>query len=92
MDAEELYATARMARLTLMPQEVEKLRQAVEQMLGYFSHMKGLDVTDLKPTTHALFQENRLREDQEHAWAFPDLLLDNAPEREARFILIPNVL
>jgi aspartyl-tRNA(Asn)/glutamyl-tRNA(Gln) amidotransferase subunit C len=92
MDAEELYATAHMARLTLRPEEVERLRQAVERMLGYFSHMRGLDVDHLPPTTHALLSQNRLREDRAPAAGSPELLLENAPEREDRFILIPNVL
>ncbi len=92
MDAEELFATARMARLTLRPEEVERLRQAVEQMLGYFSHLRGLDVDHLPPTTHALLTQNRLREDRETGENTADWLLENAPEREDRFIVVPNVL
>lgn len=92
MDAEELYTTARMARLTLKPEEVERLRKAIEQILGYFSELRGLDVDALEPTTHALFSENRLREDRESTTRVSDLLLENAPEREDRFIAIPNVL
>lgn len=92
MDAEELYATARMARLTLRPDEMEKLRLAVEQMLGYFTHMKAIDVETLAPTTHALLTKNRLREDVEAPSGSADALVSNAPEREDRFIVIPNVL
>jgi aspartyl-tRNA(Asn)/glutamyl-tRNA(Gln) amidotransferase subunit C len=92
MDTEELYATARMARLTLRPEEVERLRGAVEQVLSYFSNMKEIDVAGLAPTTHALLRENRLREDREDGRDLADLLLANAPEREERFIVIPNVL
>lgn len=92
MDAEELYTTARMARLTLKPEEVERLRLAAEQMLGYFSHMKGLDVDNLAPTTHVVAEENRVRNDVEAPAFKTDALLSNAPEREDRFIVIPNVL
>ncbi len=65
MDASELAITARMARLTLSREELEKLGVAVEQMLRHFSHMKEIDVQGLAPTTHALLRENRLREDVE---------------------------
>ena len=92
MDTEELYATARMARLTLTPAEVERLRAAVEQVLAYFSHMREIDVDGLPPTTHALLSENRLREDVPEGPVLPAALLENAPEREERFIVIPNVL
>lgn len=84
--------TARMARLTLSDEENTKLGAAVEQMLEHFSHMKEIDVEGLPPTTHALLKENRLREDVEDHAEASDTLLENAPEREERFIVIPNVL
>jgi aspartyl-tRNA(Asn)/glutamyl-tRNA(Gln) amidotransferase subunit C len=92
MDVGELSETARMARLNLSDEERERLRVAVEQMLAHFSHMKEIDVGGLAPTTHALLRQNRLRQDVgvDSVWA--DTLLGNAPEREDRFIVIPNVL
>ena len=81
-----------MARLTLSDEEQEKLGRAVDQMLAHFSHMKDIDVQGLAPTTHALLKENRLREDVEIQAPLTDKLLENAPEREERFIVIPNVL
>jgi aspartyl-tRNA(Asn)/glutamyl-tRNA(Gln) amidotransferase subunit C len=100
MDGSELAITARMARLTLSDEEMGKLGRAVEQMLAYFAHMKEIDVEGLVPTTHALLRENRLRPDTEAPSAdlppgdpvTTETLLGNAPEREERFIVIPNVL
>ncbi|MGA2481105.1 MAG: Asp-tRNA(Asn)/Glu-tRNA(Gln) amidotransferase subunit GatC [Spirochaetia bacterium] len=92
MDAAELLMTARMARLRLSPVELERLSRAVEQMLAHFSHMREIDVEGLAPTTHALLRENRTREDVESPQTSPDALIGNAPEREDRFIVIPNVL
>ena len=92
MEAEELQTTARMARLSLSPAEEEQLRRAVERMLAYCSHMASLPVDDLEPTTHALLTKNRLRPDEGLRGQSTDALLANAPEREDRFILIPNVL
>lgn len=92
MDASELEVTARMARLALSTEEQAKLQSAVEQMLAHFSHMREIDVGGLAPTTHALLRENRLREDVESRPVPAEALLENAPEREERFIVIPNVL
>ncbi len=92
MEAEELQTTARMARLSLSAAEEERLRQAVERMLAYCSHMASLPVDDLEPTTHALLSKNRLRPDEGPGGQSAEALLANAPEREDRFILIPNVL
>ena len=92
MDARELLATARMARLALSEKELETLGKAVEQMLAHFSHMREVDVEGLAPTTHALLRENRMREDEEADASLSVQLLENAPELEERFIVIPNVL
>ncbi len=92
MDLQELSATARMARLSLTPVEMEKLGKAVEQMLQHFSHMKEIDVEGLSPTTHALLRENRTRDDAERTEDLSAALLENAPQREERFIVVPNVL
>jgi len=92
MDARELLATARMARLALSEKELETLGKAVEQMLTHFSHMREVDVEGLAPTTHALLRENRMREDEEADASLSVQLLENAPELEERFIVIPNVL
>ncbi len=98
MEAEELQTTARMARLRLEAGEEERLRRAVEQLLSYCSQMAALELDRLEPTTHALLTANRLRPDDPGSAEGglgrdpPEALLDNAPEREERFILIPNVL
>ena len=92
MDSQELSITARMARLSLTPEEMQKLGKAVEQMLRHFSHMKEIDVEGLEPTTHALLQQNRTRDDTERAADVSDMLVENAPQRDERFIVIPNVL
>jgi aspartyl-tRNA(Asn)/glutamyl-tRNA(Gln) amidotransferase subunit C len=92
MDLQELSATARMARLSLTSAEMEKLGKAVEQMLQHFSHMKEINVEGLAPTTHALLRENRTRDDAERTVDVSDMLLQNAPQLEERFIVVPNVL
>ena len=92
MDEDELRATARIAKLALKPEEVEAFRLGAERMLTYFSHMKELDVEGLAPTTHSLLHHNRRREDHEDPRASSESLLKNAPRRDERFIVVPNVL
>ena len=91
MDAKELNETANLALIDLSEEETQKLGAAVSDMLEYFARMSEIDVDNLEPTTHALLKQNRTRVDS----SFPqdaDTLLENAPELEDRFIVIPNVL
>jgi len=93
MDSKELFQTASLARLELDEAEAEKLSQEVSRMLEYFSLMEKVDVSNLQPTTHALMKNNRLRKDElAEQKVDPDEMLENAPDLEDRFIMIPNVL
>jgi len=94
---EELFITANLARLELDESEAEKLNQAVSQMIEYFTLMDKVDVENLSPTTHILTKENRTREDiprqnKEAEISLANKLIENAPEKEGRFIVVPNVL
>lgn len=94
MDRDELTITAQLARLELSPEEEAGFRQAVFQMLDYFSQMREVDVQGLPPTAQ-MVKDNRVRPDVpagERPGAEVGRLLENAPELEDRFIVIPNVL
>ena len=92
MDKSELSVTADLAHIELKDEEFESLGKAVDQMIEYFSLMNEIDVEGLEPTTHALLTRNRLRADVLASENISDRLLENAPELEDRFIVIPNVL
>lgn len=92
IDSQELRITATLAYLDLKNDDCEKLKVAVEQMLQYFSKMREVDIKDLPPTTHALVRENRTRPDEAIRFAETDSLLENAPETEDQFIVVPNIL
>ena len=89
---EELLVTASLARLELDETEAEKLNQAITQMIEYFSLMEKLDVDNLPPTTHISAKENRTREDVTAEISIADKLIENAPEKDGRFIVVPNIL
>ena len=92
MDLGELVITAELANLEPTEEELQRLGVEVDRMLEYFQRMSAVDTTDLKPTTHALRGGNRLRDDDVNESLLADDMLENAPELEDRFIVIPNVL
>ena len=89
---EELLITASLAMLELDETEAEKLNLAITQMIEYFSLMEMLDVDNLPPTTHVSVKENRTREDVPAKISIADKLIENAPEKDGRFIVVPNIL
>jgi len=99
MDRQELIVTAHLALLEVSETEMERLEAEVDQMLSYFSQMRDLELKD-SPDAARAAPENRLRGDALRPASPPAAqaagnsadLLKNAPEREERFISIPNVL
>ena len=91
MEREELDITAQLARLELSGEERQQFERAVVQMLEYFSKMREFDVEGLPPTAQ-MTQTNRTRKDAATATSDTESLLENAPELDDRFIVIPNVL
>lgn len=92
MNLDELYLTARLAKLDLGEKEAEKLAVEVSRMLEYFSVMEKVSVEGLDATVQTLGQENITRADIVSSVDVTDKLISNAPESEGRFIIIPNVL
>ena len=91
MDVSELKVTAELANLDLTEEEFTSLGNEVEKILDYFSMMREADARTLSQTRKPP-AANRLRPDERTECANPDVLLENAPELEGRFIVIPNVL
>ena len=92
MNLDELYLTAKLAKLDLGEKEAEKLAVEVSRMLEYFSVMEKVDVTGLDATVQTLMKENITRSDVVSSIDVTEKLISNAPESEGRFIIIPNVL
>ncbi|MCL2705593.1 MAG: Asp-tRNA(Asn)/Glu-tRNA(Gln) amidotransferase subunit GatC [Spirochaetaceae bacterium] len=89
---EELFATASLARIELDEAEAEKFNQVITEMLDFFSLMDKIGVDNLPPTTHIVAKENRTREDVPAEIPIANKLIENAPEKDGRFIVVPNVL
>ncbi|HOV63416.1 MAG TPA: Asp-tRNA(Asn)/Glu-tRNA(Gln) amidotransferase subunit GatC [Spirochaetia bacterium] len=90
MDMKELEITASLANLELQVDEMVRFSEGVSRMLEFFSTMMEVNVEGNEPTTHALLSNNRSREDVILESGCD--MLKSAPEREDRFIVIPNVL
>lgn len=93
MDRGELELTAELALIDLDESRLRVFEESVGELLDHLAVMSSFDVADLPPTTHALQEENRLRNDSVGTDPeLPDLILEQASDLEDRFISIPNVL
>ena len=62
---EEVQHIAKLARLGLTEQEVEKYQKELSAILGYIEKLKEVDVSKVEPTSQAVLLENIMRKDEE---------------------------
>jgi len=89
IDREQLLKVARLARLELREEEVERLGAQLNDILAAVSKVSELDLSDVPPTSHPLDVVNVWAEDEPHASLPVDEALANAPEQEGSMFRVP---
>ncbi len=90
---EQIEKVAKLARLSLSPDETEEFRQQLSTILGYIEKMQALDVEGISPTAHAVEVDSTpLREDVVAPSLSPEEALANAPARSGNFFLVPRII
>jgi aspartyl-tRNA(Asn)/glutamyl-tRNA(Gln) amidotransferase subunit C len=89
IDREQLLHVARLARLELREDEVERLEAQLNDILAAVSKVSELDLSDVPPTSHPLDVVNVWEEDEPKPCLSVEDALANAPEREGDFFKVP---
>jgi aspartyl-tRNA(Asn)/glutamyl-tRNA(Gln) amidotransferase subunit C len=89
IDREQLLHVARLARLELREEEVERLETQLNDILAAVSKVAELDLSDVPPTSHPLDVVNVWEEDDPRECLPAADALANAPEREGDFFKVP---
>ena len=89
---EEVLHIARLARLGLTEEDVDKFREQLSNILDNFEILQQVDIMDVPPTAHPVTLENVMRDD-EVAPSFPqEDILAKAPRREGDCFRVRAVL
>ena len=84
---------ARLARLTITDEEIEKYRAELSEILRYVEQLQNADVDGLEPTSQVTGLKNVMREDEIADYgASPDDLLDLAPKTEGRYVKVKRMI
>ena len=86
---EEVLHVARLARLALTDEEVERFREQLSAILDAVGTVAELDLADVEPTSHPLDVVNVWAEDEPRPSLPLDEALANAPDREGSFFRVP---
>lgn len=86
---EQVLHVARLARLGLSEEEVERFREQLSAILDAVSTIGELDLSGVEPTSHPLDVVNVLGEDEPEPPLSREEALANAPDRENGFFGVP---
>lgn len=89
---DDVRHVAKLARLDLSEQELERYTQQLGSILHYVNKISELDVTDVPPMEHALPLHNVLRDDIPEPALPVEKALSNAPQRDGDFFSVPKIL
>jgi aspartyl-tRNA(Asn)/glutamyl-tRNA(Gln) amidotransferase subunit C len=88
---EEVLHVAKLARLALTEEEVERFREQLSAILEAVGKVSELDLEGVPPTSHPLDLVNVFAEDEPRPSLSRDEALANAPDAEGGFFGVPPV-
>jgi aspartyl-tRNA(Asn)/glutamyl-tRNA(Gln) amidotransferase subunit C len=87
----DVHHVARLARLELSDDEVERMREQLSAILEAVGKVAELDLSGVEPTAHPLDLVNVLAEDEPRPSLTREEALANAPDPEDGFFGVPAV-
>ena len=89
---EAVAKVAKLARLSLTPDELERASHELSDMLEHFADIDALDLDGVEPMTHPTPIANVMRDDVVLAGLDRDEVLAAAPASEAGRFLVPPIV
>jgi aspartyl-tRNA(Asn)/glutamyl-tRNA(Gln) amidotransferase subunit C len=80
IDREQVLHVARLARLELSEEEIERISSELSGILEHVDRISALHLDDVAPTSHVVALENVLRPDEPDPSLPRDVALANAPD------------
>ena len=88
----DIQHLASLSNLALADDEVDGLRQDLENIIGYIEQLGELDTSGVEPTYQVTGLANVWREDEIQPGVSREALLDLEPEKQNNQVKVPQVL
>jgi aspartyl-tRNA(Asn)/glutamyl-tRNA(Gln) amidotransferase subunit C len=90
IDREQVLHVAKLARLRLTDEEVERMCGELSHILEHVEKIGELDLADVAPTTHVVELENVLRADEPRPSLPREKALERAPDATDDGFRVPS--
>jgi aspartyl-tRNA(Asn)/glutamyl-tRNA(Gln) amidotransferase subunit C len=92
VDADTVRRIAKLARIAVAEGEVEHLRGELNAMLAFVEQLSEVDVEGVEPMTSVTPMTMKTRADEVTDGGNAAAILQNAPESDDGFFLVPKVV
>jgi aspartyl-tRNA(Asn)/glutamyl-tRNA(Gln) amidotransferase subunit C len=90
IDREQVLHVARLARLSLSDEEVDRMAQEISRVLEHIERISELDLDDVPPTSHVVEVDNALRPDEPRPCLPVEVALASAPAVADQGFVVPS--
>jgi aspartyl-tRNA(Asn)/glutamyl-tRNA(Gln) amidotransferase subunit C len=90
IDREQVLHVAKLARLRLSDEEVERMASELSGILEHVEHISELELDGVEPTSHVIALENVLRPDEPRPSWDRDEVLERAPDSAGGAFRVPS--
>jgi len=89
---EEVQSVAELARLELDEDKLDEFARQMDSILEYVHKLEEVDTSAVEPMYTPVDNVTVLREDREEKEYTRDQILENAPEDDGRFFIVPKII
>jgi len=90
IDRDQVLHVARLARLRLTDEEVERMSIELSAVLDHIENISQLDLDGVEPTSHVVELENVLRPDEPRPSWPREKILESAPDASDEGFRVPS--
>ena len=91
-DKKSLLKLGKLARISISDDKLNNLSKDLNSILGFVDQLKEIKTDQVDPTSNSLNQKLEVRDDKVDTKNSAEDILENAPEKEMDFFVVPKVI
>ena len=91
-DKKSLLKLGKLARISISDDKLNNLTKDLNSILEFVDQLKEIKTDQVDPTSNSLNQKLEVRDDKVDTKNSAEDILENAPEKEMDFFVVPKVI
>lgn len=92
IDKDKIKHTAKLARISLDEKKIDNLSKDLSNIFKFIEKLNKVNTENIKPLSSILDHSLRSREDKVNDGNIRDQILENAPNKNEDFFIVPKVI